>query len=156
MDLATGVGLVGGIGVVFTLIMIDGGNLAAYFDKHAVIVIFGGSVMATIIRFPFSTIAHGVPMGLRYAFTMRAGKPHDLIEEIARIADAVRKSGPIALESMEISDPFRLGARATSPTATTAPSSATPWSATATPSSCISTRARRSTGPSATAPRPGA
>ena len=106
MDLATGVGLVGGIGVVFTLIMIEGGNLAAYFDKHAVIVIFGGSVMATIIRFPFSTIAHGVPMGLRYAFTMRAGKPHDLIEEIARIADAVRKSGPIALESMEISDPF--------------------------------------------------
>ena len=43
MDLATGIGLVGGVGVVFTLIMIDGGNFAAYFDKHAVIVIFGGA-----------------------------------------------------------------------------------------------------------------
>ncbi len=46
MDLATGIGLVGGVGVVFTLIMIDGGNFAAYFDKHAVIVIFGGAVAA--------------------------------------------------------------------------------------------------------------
>ncbi|GAB6844835.1 chemotaxis protein MotA [Methylorubrum rhodinum] len=106
MDLATGIGLVGGVGVVFTLIMIDGGNFAAYFDKHAVIVIFGGAVAATMIRFPFSTMLHGLPMGLRYAFTMRAIKPHDLIEEITKIAEVVRKSGPIALENMEISDPF--------------------------------------------------
>lgn len=106
MDLATGVGLLGGVGVVFTLIMIDGGNFAAYFDKHAVIVIFGGSVMATIIRFPFATIAHGLPMGLRYAFTMRAVRPHDLIEEITTIGEVVRKSGPMALENVEISDPF--------------------------------------------------
>ena len=35
MDLATGIGLLGGFGVVFTLIMIDGGNFAAFFDKHA-------------------------------------------------------------------------------------------------------------------------
>ena len=106
MDLATGIGLVGGVGVVVTLIMIDGGNFAAYFDRHALIVIVGGTVMATIIRFPFSVIAHGLPMGLRYAFTMRQVKPHDLIEDITKIAAVVRKSGPIALESMEISDPF--------------------------------------------------
>jgi chemotaxis protein MotA len=106
MDLATGVGLFGGIATVFVLIMIDGGNFAAYFDKHAVIVIFGGATAATMMRFPFSTIAHGLPMGLRYAFTMRAIKPRELIEEITKIAEVVRKSGPMALESMEISDPF--------------------------------------------------
>ncbi len=106
MDLATGVGLLGGFGVVFTLIMIDGGDFGAYFDKHALIVIFGGATMATMMRFPFSTILHGLPMGLRYAFTMRSVKPYELIEEITKIADVVRKSGPMALESMEISDPF--------------------------------------------------
>ena len=92
--------------MIFTLIMIDGGNFAANFDKHAVIVDFGGSMMATIIRYTFSTIAQGVPMGLRYAFTLRAIKPHDLIEEITKIADTVCKSGPMALENIEISDPF--------------------------------------------------
>ncbi|GJE55058.1 motility protein A [Methylobacterium thuringiense] len=106
MDLATGVGLLGGFGVVFTLIMIDGGDFSAYYDKHAMIVIFGGATMATMMRFPFSTILHGLPMGLRFAFTMRAVKPRELIEEITKIAEVVRKSGPIALESMEISDPF--------------------------------------------------
>ena len=106
MDLATGIGLLGGFGTVFVLIMIDGGNFAAYFDKHAVIVIFGGATAATMIRFPFTTIMHGLPMGMRYAFSMRAIKPRELIEEITKIADVVRKSGPMALESMEISDPF--------------------------------------------------
>ncbi|MET0257467.1 MAG: MotA/TolQ/ExbB proton channel family protein [Methylobacterium sp.] len=106
MDLATGVGLLGGFGVVCALIMIDGGDFGAYYDKHAMIVIFGGATMATMMRFPFSTILHGLPMGLRFAFTMRAVKPRELIEEITRIAEVVRKSGPIALESMEISDPF--------------------------------------------------
>ena len=53
MDIATAAGLLGGIGVVVGLIMIDGGNFAAYFDKHAVIVIFGGATAATMTRFPF-------------------------------------------------------------------------------------------------------
>ena len=106
MDLATGIGLIGGFGVVFTLIMIDGGNFAAYFDKHAVIVIFGGATAATLMRFPFSAIAHGLPMGMRFAFSMRAINPRDLIDEITKIAEVVRKSGPMALENMEISDPF--------------------------------------------------
>ncbi|AWN53013.1 MotA/TolQ/ExbB proton channel family protein [Methylobacterium sp. 17Sr1-1] len=106
MDIATGAGLVGGIAVVFVLIMIDGGNFAAYFDKHAVIVIFGGATAATMLRFPFSVIVHGVPMGLRYAFNMRAIRPRELIDEITKIADVVKRQGPMAIENLEISDPF--------------------------------------------------
>ena len=106
MDIATGLGLLAGFGTVFTLIMIDGGNFAAYYDKHAVIVIFGGATAATMIRFPFSTILHGLPMGIRFAFSLRSSKPRELIEEITRVAEVVRKSGPIALEGVEVDDPF--------------------------------------------------
>jgi chemotaxis protein MotA len=106
MDFATGAGLIGGIGVIVGLIMIDGGNFGAYFDKHALIVIFGGATAATMTRFPFSVILHGLPMGVKFAFTMRASHPRDLIEEIAQIADTVRKSGPMALENVESSDSF--------------------------------------------------
>ena len=35
MDIATGIGLIAGIGTVVSIILIDGGNFAAYFDKHA-------------------------------------------------------------------------------------------------------------------------
>lgn len=106
MDIATGAGIFAGISVIIGLIMLDGGNFAAYFDKHAVIVIFGGATAATMLRFPFAVIAHGLPMGLRFAFTMRSVHPRELIEEITRVAEIARKSGPVALENVEVSDPF--------------------------------------------------
>ena len=106
MDIATGVGLLAGIATVVTLIMIDGGNFGAYFDKHAVIVVFGGAMAATMVRFPFSVILHGLPMGLRYAFNSRSIHPGDLIGELGRIAELVRKSGPMALENVQVDDTF--------------------------------------------------
>jgi len=106
MDIATGVGLVGGVATVVILILIDGGNFAGYFDKHAVIVIFGGATAATMVRFPFSVIMHGLPMGIRFAFSLRSSHPRDLIEELTKIADVVRKSGPMALENVQVDDSF--------------------------------------------------
>ena len=106
MDIATGVGLIGGVATVVILILIDGGNFAGYFDKHAVIVIFGGATAATMVRFPFSVIMHGLPMGIRFAFFLRSSHPRDLIEELTKIADVVRKSGPMALENTQVDDSF--------------------------------------------------
>ena len=73
MDLATIIGFVAGIGVVTTLILM-GGSLSLFYDIHAVIVIFGGCTAATLIRFPFSALLHGFPMGVRFAFTMRSAR----------------------------------------------------------------------------------
>ncbi len=106
MDIATGIGLIAGIGTVVSIILIDGGNFGAYFDKHAVIIIFGGAMAATMVRFPFSVIVHGLPMGLRYAFTLRSSNPHELIGEITQVAEVVRKSGPMAIENVQVADSF--------------------------------------------------
>ncbi|MCU4178709.1 motility protein A [Bosea sp. BH3] len=106
MDIATAIGVIGGIATICTLIIIDGGNFAAYWDKHAAIIIFGGSTAATMLRFPFSVIMHGLPMGIRFAFTLRSIHPRELIDEITRVAEIARKSGPVALEGAEVSDPF--------------------------------------------------
>ena len=106
MDLATGLGLVSGVGVVIGLIMLDGGNFRAYYDIHAVVVIFGGATAATMIRFPFGVIAHGLPMGMRFAFGGRAVHPRELIDELTKLADLVKKGGAMALENAEVSDPF--------------------------------------------------
>jgi chemotaxis protein MotA len=105
MDFATAVGLALGIGVVVLLIAM-GGSFSLYYDIHAVIVIGGGCTAATIIRFPFSAMLHGFPMGIKFAFTMRSMHPRDLIDEITKIADTVRKSGPMALENVQVDDVF--------------------------------------------------
>ena len=105
MDIATGLGYVAGIATVVTLVLL-GGDAKNFYDTHAIVVIGGGCLAGTLIRFPFSALIHGFPMGVRFAFTMRAMNPRVLIEEITRIAEVVRKSGPIALENVTVEDPF--------------------------------------------------
>jgi chemotaxis protein MotA len=105
MDITTGLGLLAGTIVVATL-MLMGGDLRMFFSDHAMIVIFGGSFAATLIRFPLGSIIHGLPLGAKFAFTMRRATQRELVDEIAALADVARKQGPLGLEKVEIDDPF--------------------------------------------------
>jgi chemotaxis protein MotA len=105
MDIATGLGLLAGAAVVCTLIML-GGDFRMFYDLHAIIVIFGGSFSATLIRFPLAAIFHGLPLGAKFAFTLRRQSQRDLIDQLAGIAETARKQGPTGLERIEVDDPF--------------------------------------------------
>ena len=105
MDIATSLGLLAGVVVLVTLILM-GGDLRMFYDIHAVIIIFGGSFAATLIRFPFSAMMHGIPLGAKFAFTMRRTTARDLVDELASVAEIARKQGPVGLEKVETDDPF--------------------------------------------------
>ncbi len=105
MDIMTLVGLLCGIAVI-TVIMLLGGSLEMFWSEHAVIIIFGGSIAATMIRFPLSAILHGLPLGAKFAFTMSRLAARDLVDELARIAEIARKQGPVGLEKVETNEPF--------------------------------------------------
>ncbi|MEZ5785570.1 MAG: MotA/TolQ/ExbB proton channel family protein [Xanthobacteraceae bacterium] len=105
MDIATVLGLLAGAAVLAALILM-GGDLRMFVDSHAFIVIFGGSFAATLIRFPLASIFHGLPLGMKFAFSLRRITQRELIDEISGIADIARKSGPIGLEKVETEDSF--------------------------------------------------
>jgi len=105
MDIATGLGLLAGVIVLCTLILM-GGSLGMFLDAHAAIVIFGGAFAATLIRFPLSTIFHGLPVGARFVFTIRRISQRELVDQVAALAETLRKQGPVALEKVEVEDPF--------------------------------------------------
>ena len=105
MDIATIVGLAAGAAVVCTLILL-GGDFRMFYDIHALIVIFGGSTAATLIRFPLKEIIHGLPLGAKFAFSMRNTTQRELVDELAGLAEIVRKQGPIGLEAVEVEDQF--------------------------------------------------
>ena len=105
MDITTLLGLVAGAIVLSTLILM-GGDFRMFYDSHAVIIIFGGSFAATLIRFPLSAILHGMPLGAKFAFTMSRLSARDLVDELARIAEIARKQGPVGLEKVETDEPF--------------------------------------------------
>lgn len=131
MDIATSVGLIAGIAVLCTLVLM-GGDFKMFYDIHAVIIIFGGSIAATLIRFPLSAIMHGMPLGAKFAFTLSRLSARDLVDELARIAEIARKQGPVGLERSRPTSRSSPRASASSPTATISNSSATTSSATAT------------------------
>jgi chemotaxis protein MotA len=105
MDIMTSVGLACGFAVI-TLIMLMGGSMEMFWSEHAVIIIFGGSIAATMIRFPLSAILHGLPLGAKFAFTMSRLSARDLVDELARIAEIARKQGPVGLETVVTNEPF--------------------------------------------------
>src|SRR5271154_6854661 len=105
MDIMTGVGLVAGFGVIATMMLL-GGDVHMFVSEHAIIIIFGGSIAATMIRFPLGVMLHGLPLGAKYAFTMSRLTAHDLVDELARSAEIARKQGPVALEKVEPDEPF--------------------------------------------------
>jgi chemotaxis protein MotA len=105
MDIATALGLLAGFAVV-TVVILMGGDLKMFVSDHAFIVIFGGSFAATLIRFPLNSIFHGLPLGAKFAFTMRRTSQRELVDEIAGLAEIARKQGPIGLEKVECEDTF--------------------------------------------------
>ncbi|MET3911076.1 chemotaxis protein MotA [Bradyrhizobium sp. S3.3.6] len=105
MDIMTGAGLLAGMIVIATMVFL-GGDLHMFISDHAMIIIFGGSAAATMIRFPLSALMHGLPLGAKFAFTMSRLSAHDLVDELARIAEIARKQGPVGLEKVETDEPF--------------------------------------------------
>src|SRR6201993_4531292 len=105
MDIMTSVGLLAGTAVIATLMLL-GGSFELFVSEHAAIIIFGGSIAATMIRFPLGVMLHGLPLGAKFAFTMSRLSARDLVDELARIAEIARKQGPVGLEKVETDEPF--------------------------------------------------
>src|SRR5712675_2608336 len=95
MDIMTSIGLVFGT-IILSVIMLMGGDIHMFISEHAVIIVIGGSIAATMIRFPLSAILHGLPLGAKFAFTISRLSARDLVDELARIAEIARKQGPAA------------------------------------------------------------
>lgn len=105
MDVMSILGVLGAFGIVGGLILFEG-DIGPFINAHAIIAVFGGAIVATMIRFPMRSITQGLPTGLGYFMKLRKVGPRDLVDEIGKLADIVRKSGPIALENVQVADPF--------------------------------------------------
>ena len=60
---------------------------------------------ATLIRFPLAGVMSAFQVGGKVAFTHVKVEPREMIEKIAEMGDVVRRSGPLGLEGIEVTDP---------------------------------------------------
>ncbi|MCA1298292.1 motility protein A [Stappia indica] len=103
MDLSSIIGIVAAFAVV-TIAILLGGNITQFIDLPSILIVLGGGFAATLVRFPLAGIGSAFIVGSKAAFTHKKVNPRDLIEDITSLADTVRKSGPLGLENVEVSD----------------------------------------------------
>ena len=111
MDIATLIGLFGGLGMLFLAILLEGSNPMSFMNLLATVVVVGGATMAVMGRYTLGGFV--AAMGtFKSAIFFKHVTPIDLIDQIAAIADKMRRQGPIALEQVQVDDPFfRRGVR---------------------------------------------
>ncbi|HHY48204.1 MAG TPA: flagellar motor protein PomA [Alphaproteobacteria bacterium] len=106
MDIATIIGIVGGFAVLIAAILLEGSNPASFINLLPGIVVVGGTTMAILVRYTLRSLVSALGLGLRSVLFYRHTSPTKLIDQIAEIAETMRRQGPIALEQVEIDDPF--------------------------------------------------
>ena len=107
MDILSIAGLFVGVGAILLGIMLDGGDISSLFNVPAVIVVFGGTLGATLLQFPPATFLRSVKM---FSWVL-AAKEIDLSGQIDRVVYwslLARKEGLLGLENAlpNEKDPF--------------------------------------------------
>ena len=107
MDLATIIGLVLAWGAFFGSIIMEGGELKAMINPSAMVLVFGGTLGASMISFPLSSVI-GLPGIVKNAFMGKHEDPAKVIKMLVSFAEKARREGLLALEEevKQVEDPF--------------------------------------------------
>ena len=97
MDIATIVGLISGI-LLLTLSIVLGGGAGIFVNIPAAIIVFGGTLAATLINFPLSDVL-SVFNTFKNALIHKSSSSEQLIRKLVEFATVARREGILALES---------------------------------------------------------
>lgn len=98
MDIATILGIVLAWGAVVVALLMEGGNLKSMVSPSSAILVFGGTIGATIVSFTLKHVT-GLPGALRQAFLTKKLDSLSVIRLIVSLSRKARQSGILALES---------------------------------------------------------
>ena len=86
MDIATILGLLGGVGVLFGAIAIEGSNPMAFVNLLATVVVFGGATVAVLVRYTLKSFVAALIAGITGAVRYKHTPTIELIDQIAEVA----------------------------------------------------------------------
>jgi chemotaxis protein MotA len=106
MDLATLIGIILGVVLIIFAIFMTG-DIYSFFHPASIMIVLGGTLAATLVHFPLSTILEVVSI-TRNAFFLKQESPSVVIDLMVSLAERARREGILAIEKSlnEIDDPF--------------------------------------------------
>lgn len=107
MDIATVIGIGGGIIIYLLGIITAGLTFNDIFDLPSIFITFGGGIFSSIAASPFGTVK-GAMTFLKIAFMERKSSVTDIIIKLLSLAERARREGLLSLEDdiAEIEDQF--------------------------------------------------
>ncbi|VAX18274.1 Flagellar motor rotation protein MotA [hydrothermal vent metagenome] len=105
MDIATVIGIVGGLGLIFVAI---GAEQIIYFvSVPSLLIVVGGAGAAIMVNYPMSDVIAMIGV-LKNTLLYKAVSPKEVIPKLVDYASTARRDGILALQSVtaDISDPF--------------------------------------------------
>jgi len=97
MDIATIIGILLGIGAIIAGFLIEHGNISSLWFPSAAIIIFGGTLGATLISFKMGTIMK-MPRLAAEAFGSSKEKASAILETMCEMSERARREGLLVLE----------------------------------------------------------
>lgn len=104
MDIATVIGMGAGVVLVVGAIIL-GGNAGIFINVPSLIIVVGGTLAATMMKYSLSDMANTVSVMMKSFFT-KSTPPLEMIDRIKELADVVRREGMLALEGRDFGDAF--------------------------------------------------
>ncbi|MBC8240941.1 MAG: MotA/TolQ/ExbB proton channel family protein [Alphaproteobacteria bacterium] len=101
MDITTIVGIVAGLVVIVISILIDG-DIGSFINAPGVMIVFGGILSATLVKFPMKEMISSMKIGFEVAIQNSKNDPQYIYEKALEMSGLVRKGGLLALENVKI------------------------------------------------------
>ena len=95
MDIATIIGIISGIGLIFGAILSQG-NGAMFINPPSILIVLGGTMASTLITFPLSEVIHAL-QAAKNVFSTKKINPNDVVRVIITVANISRRQGLVAL-----------------------------------------------------------
>jgi chemotaxis protein MotA len=97
MDFATLIGIISGIALVISSIMLNSG-LELFWSPPSLMIVLGGTFAATLIAYPINELFRVIRHFLKVFVTKRTDH-YDLIDTMVGVCNVARKGGVLAIES---------------------------------------------------------
>lgn len=97
MDLATVLGIVIALVGILAGQMLEGGSVFQILQPTAALIVFGGTLGATMIGFPMNVVKQAAADLMRF-FMEEKSSPSDVIDQVIKFTNKARREGIISLE----------------------------------------------------------
>lgn len=107
MDFGTIGGLTFAIAMILVGQALEGGHVGSIMQLTAAMIVFGGTIGAVMVSFPFKEFKRGIKMGIG-TLKQRKSDLKEILDQVVDLAGVARRDGVLALEQRlpELKDPF--------------------------------------------------